>query len=88
MDRMSASVKDWGEVCIVNVASVFLMKFFVCDMTDLEIETCLCQSDLIIRSGYVDVLIYIAVPLELYDLTAPYFIDSSCNLYVRSQMSV
>ena len=55
MDRMSASVKDWGEVCTVNVASVFLIRFFVCDMTDPKIETCLCQSDLIIRSGYVDV---------------------------------
>jgi hypothetical protein len=87
MDRMSASVKDWGEVCTVNVASAFLSEFCVCDMTDLKIEACLGRSVLTICSGYVDVLIYIAVLSVPYYLTVPYLIDS-CYLNVRSQMSV
>ena len=69
MDRMSASVKDWGEVCTVNVASVFLSEFCVCDMTDPKIETFLGRSVLTICSSCLDVLIYIAV------LSVPYYLQ-------------
>jgi hypothetical protein len=40
MDRMSASVKDWGEVCVVNVTSVLLIKFCICDIADCTTEAC------------------------------------------------